>query len=446
MRHLSIRVPWHDSGWHGRVCAAPGLNASCLKLKRIAENRDDAAESAVAGKSLDELEQSQWPACVAERMAIMAPFEYTRWADHPYNRGPESTHGHFKSTPLRHPPYSAAAVPFSWLLKENMETLAEEHDLDVRAEYEPDLGFDPNWVQDHRNQRALLDAFAGHLKPERSLCFFYAKQVPFVEDSNVGRVLIGVGRIKHLGDLREYDYTTDELDGKVRSILWERMIQHSIQPSFEDGFLLPYRAAIAHAAENPDFNPAELAAFSPPDRMLEFSHASQLVGHDGAIGSLLACAESLHRANGVLKGPWEQCLQWIDARLGELWTARGPCPVWVPRWQPLRLESPTFVARALAERAGENEDPWPLVARMFVDPSSVLPVPLDKVIGGTMASKWSRLPEDRRALLQLLQPLRAFAGAGEAVVRQGKSVPSMVSILPTRRLSPIHTWSTSRLG
>jgi hypothetical protein len=52
LRHISIRVPWHDTGWDGRVCAALRLNGACLKLKRIAENRDDAAEESVAGKSL----------------------------------------------------------------------------------------------------------------------------------------------------------------------------------------------------------------------------------------------------------------------------------------------------------------------------------------------------------------------------------------------------------
>jgi len=26
LRHVSIRVPWHDSGWAGAVCKAPHLN------------------------------------------------------------------------------------------------------------------------------------------------------------------------------------------------------------------------------------------------------------------------------------------------------------------------------------------------------------------------------------------------------------------------------------
>src|SRR5690349_5199527 len=104
LRHVSIRVPWHDNSWDGRVCAAPRLNGSCLTLKRIAQERDDIAEESIAGQSIKDLGQKAWPSCVAERGAFMAPFEYTRMADHPYNRGPDTPWGHFKLTPLRHPP------------------------------------------------------------------------------------------------------------------------------------------------------------------------------------------------------------------------------------------------------------------------------------------------------------------------------------------------------
>ena len=35
LRHLSIRVPWHDAGWAGTVCNDPTANTACLVLKRI---------------------------------------------------------------------------------------------------------------------------------------------------------------------------------------------------------------------------------------------------------------------------------------------------------------------------------------------------------------------------------------------------------------------------
>src|SRR5580704_8249005 len=110
MRHISIRVPWHDTAWDGRVCCKPHLNGSCLKLKRIAEERDDSAEKAIAGQSLKDIPQAKWPCCVDERMAFMAPFEFTTIKRHPYNRGEDCAHSHFDASPLRHPPYSAAAV------------------------------------------------------------------------------------------------------------------------------------------------------------------------------------------------------------------------------------------------------------------------------------------------------------------------------------------------
>ena len=71
------------------------LNGACLKLKRIGQERDDAAEEAVAWQSLVDLPQEKWPCCVTERMAFMAPFEYVRTANHPYKCTSEGSRGHF---------------------------------------------------------------------------------------------------------------------------------------------------------------------------------------------------------------------------------------------------------------------------------------------------------------------------------------------------------------
>ncbi len=402
LRHVSIRVPWHDTGWDGRVCTRPRLNGACLRLKRIGQSRDDAAEEAVSGKSLKDLPSDRWPCCVPERMAFMAPFEYTRFANHPYNHGPDTPHGHFKETPVRHPPYSAPAVPFAWMLRDSMKSLAEEHALDVQPDREPKLGFPTNWVQDHANQKALLDCFAAHLKPQESLCFFYAKHVPFVEDPGGRRILIGVGRVLHVADCVEYAYTTQNLSGKLRSVLWERVIQHSIRPDFKDGFLLPYHAALAAAAPHATHDLADLVAFSPEDRLAEFSHGSQLVTHDGALAALLAFAESLRKAKARVPGPWDRCLEWLDGRVGDLWRARGPCPGLGAALRAFGLEHGTFVARLMAEKVGDNADPWPLVDAMFADPKKHLPRDLAAGVGKTLSAKWSRLPAERKSLLKAL--------------------------------------------
>ena len=401
-KHISIRVPWHDTGWDGRVCANPRLNGSCLKLKRIGQDRNDIAEEAVAGQSFAELPQEKWPCCVAERVAFMSPFEYTRTANHPYKKTSEETHGHFAPTVLRHPAYSAPAVPFAWMLRESMEKLGNLHGFDFRDEREPKLKFSTHWIQSKDNQQAVLECFCGHLKPEQSLCFFYAKHVPFFEDAGARRILIGVGRVLNVSSGIEYEYTTKDLKGKLRSMLWERMVQHSIRPDFNDGFILPYHAALKHAADNQDFDPASIVACSPDDRILEFSHASQLVTHDGAIASLLSCAESIRKANGVLAGPWNKCLAWIDQRIGELWTARGPCPGLGAALCAFGIDLGTFVARMVYEKVGENVDPWPMVNEVLCAPQKHLPDDIARGIGTTLQAKWSRLPDERLALLKLI--------------------------------------------
>ena len=447
LRHISIRVPWHDTGWDGRVCSAPHLNGDCLILNRIAEGRDDDAEKSVRGKSIKDLSQEQWPSCVAERVGFMAPFEYTRIANHPYNHGPETSHGHFKPTALRHPAYSAPAVPFAWMLSNEMGSLAEQHSIDVQSEREPDLGFRTQWVQERQNQKSLLDCFGGHLKPEQSLCFFYAKKVPFVEDTVGCRVLIGVGRVLHVTPPQEYDYDTKDLSGKLRSMLWEIMVQHSIRPDFKDGFLLPYHAALQHAATDIDFDPAELAAFSPADRLLEFSHASQLVTHDGAIASLLSCADALRKSKSVLPGPWDQCSKWIDARLGELWKARGPYPGLGAALSAFGLEMGTFIAHTLTDIAGENSDPWPLVDGMFSDAKKHLPANLADSVGKTLSAKWARLPDERRALLKLISRFEITGEHAKTLYVQEERTRAGIEIDDTEILAnPYMLYESTRLA
>jgi hypothetical protein len=175
LRHVSIRVPWHDSGWAGTVCKGPKFNTACLKLKGIAESKNEVEEEKVQGKTVKELLDAQLrlPPCVKERATFMANFDFSRQAEHPYTQTSPATHGHFRPTALRHPAYSAAAVPFRWMMrdvafgnpKEGIVGLVDHYPLEeVDQKFEPTLSFDTNWMQDHRNHRALLECFAQFIR------------------------------------------------------------------------------------------------------------------------------------------------------------------------------------------------------------------------------------------------------------------------------------------
>ena len=112
LRHVSIRVPWHDAEWDGTVCRSPLDNSTCLVLQQIAKDRNDDVEEQLAGKRWGDLLPEQRPPCHAERGGFMAPFGYTHSHAHRYaTPNNKKSHGHFRPTTLRYPAYSALTIP-----------------------------------------------------------------------------------------------------------------------------------------------------------------------------------------------------------------------------------------------------------------------------------------------------------------------------------------------
>ena len=209
--HISIRVPWHEARWDGTVCKHPGDNAACLVLKNVTINKDVEAESrkGVAGAHWADLETDQLPPCVNERGGFMSGKPYYKEMVHPYAEF-SPIHAHFRPTLLTFPSYAAPCIPYLWMLREGAEQKAAEFDLGFDTDLE-DRAVEgikyktaKTWVQTKHNQLVQLDTFFSAIRPERSLCFFYAKQVPEIENGR--RVLIGVGRVTKVSPSFEYEY------------------------------------------------------------------------------------------------------------------------------------------------------------------------------------------------------------------------------------------------
>lgn len=402
LRHLSIRVPWHDAGWNGTICGDPVNNASCLRLANIHERRNDDLEIKLRGKRVDELKPDHHPPCVAERATFMADFPVTRSVRHPYAKT-SGAHKHYIPTPFHLPAYSAGAVPFRWMLRKEATDISEELDLVFHDQAEEDvrevMEFDSTWVQDVHNQKRLLDGFISAIEEHTSLAFFYAKEVPHTEAP--GRVLIGVGWVTGHGDAVEYDYQPGE-ERPTRSMIWERAVKHSVRPgTCSGGFLLPYHEALTRAAEDASFDPAEVVVFAPDEAFEQFSYGSEHVTHDQAIASLLAIIEGLRRAEKALGKDYSAEIAWAQDRLGELWKLRGPYPGLGAALAAFGVDHAHLLAFKVLEGVGDDEDPWPAVQGAFDDPASLGPEWVGRV-GSTMAEKLRELPDERRALLHLL--------------------------------------------
>lgn len=416
LHHVTIRVPWHDSGWAGSVCAQPLNNTSCLILPRIGDGRRDEVEARCAGQRLDRLNRKELPPCVAERVSFMAPFALTRTITHPYTNFSAETHGHMAPTRFVQPAFSAACVPYQWMLREAVEGSAKDGEIGISErlkigwvpDREPDIrnhqgkSVETDWVQERDNQLALLDTFFSALRPEESLCFFYAKRTPLSEQSR--RVIVGVGRVLSVGDATEYAYNGD--DPPLRCVLWERNVGHSIRPGFAEGFLFPYQEALA-LAEREGNDPEEFVAFAPDEHFGAYSYGSELLTHDGAVASLVACTATLHRIRGRIEGPWDLALAWIDTQLNRLWKARGAFPglgsalsAFGYEWGFQHGSLLAYEIELMRERDGGG-DPWALVDAVMNDPGK-LRGPTAKLLTTGLRKGWMRLTDERRSLIRLL--------------------------------------------
>ncbi len=393
LKHLSVRVPWHDNGWNGSVCNNPKANGACLILKNCALNRNDEQEQSLAGQLLSNLTEEQYPVCIGERATFMASFGIDKTLKHPYALSSPNTHGHLKPTRVQFPAFGAAAVPYHWMLKENAKEKTALYDLNYDDAKEPQLDWASNggdhWVQEITNQKALLNCFFEHLQEETSLVFFYAKQVPFVEAS--GRVLAGVGKINKIIASEAYEGSNN----RFGAAYWEHMILHSIRKDGKNGFLLPYHSAIEYQQETPSFDVAELAVIVPNDKRFEFSYGTEHVSNDSAIRVLLDCIKSLEKAEDLGIGENHQTsIQWIHNEIAQLEKLRGAYPGMGAALCAFGIEKGHFVAAEIINQLKEDKDnPWLLFEKALDNPKGILSDAVAALIPFNSNKLYKRLKE-----------------------------------------------------
>lgn len=394
-QHISIRVPWHDHEWNGTVCADPVSNNACLRLKGIAESRDDKAEAAISGQCM--AEHTDALPCVSEGSAFMSSREMTKTTVHPYKRSNTSTHGHFLPTEVIYPAYSLPARPFAWLMRENIEEWKDACQIDYQSEREPSLKFNTIWVQDAENHRAIFDYFYGNVVENQSLCIAYAKQVPFVED--VRRVVIGVGHIKKIVPAVEHQRQAE--DG-LRSMVWETMICHSIREDHEDGFVIPYQKMMAYAQTHPEFDLTSITVFAPDDAFDEFSYATEHVSYDAVIDVLQSCIKSFTIINDCLDEDYSNVLEWLNRELAQVWEDRGAFPGLGSMLCALEIPQGVVIAKQIMESLEDGEDLWERLDAVMSKPQIYLDSLLAKAIPPILRKAWRNMPDERKELFRLL--------------------------------------------
>lgn len=396
-QHLSIRVPWHDHGYDGTVCHHPEYNNACLRLKNIADNRDDALEVALAGQPMAGHEQKL--CCLTEGGAFMSSVGYNRKTVHPFRRSHLATHGHFLETDVPYPAYSFPARPFRWLMKDKAGEypLGQHYHINFDQTREPALGFSSTWIQDAGNHRAIFDYFYQDVIPHQSLCIAYAKQVPFIED--VRRVVLGLGFVEKIVPAVEHQHTGQ---GQLRSMIWETMVCHTIRDDRQNGFLFPYQELMSYAETHPDFDLAEVTVFASKEYFEEFSYVTEHLSYDAVIDVLLQSLKALNIIKNCLPGNWDKCIDWVNARLTEVWRDRGAYPGLGAMLCAADFAAGMLIAKAIKNAVPEGAELWPTLDLAIASPDQYFVPALARSITPIQQKTWLSMRAERKTLFKLL--------------------------------------------
>jgi hypothetical protein len=284
------------------------------------------------------------------------------------------------------------------MLREQAVSLSDALDIGYEARLEEQVDTEaglnsPAWIQHEHNQRAMLDTFFSAVRPGSSLVFFYAKETPLSDDPR--RTLIGVGRVT--GVTRSLPYGNPR--GGFGSATWETPIRHSIRPTMDDGFLLPYSRLLELGCEG-SLDPSQFVVHVPDEFFSQFSYATEHVTHDAALSLLLALVETVNRFAAVVPGDWERVRTWLSERLAEVWSARGAFPGLGTALTAFGVRQGVLLSYGVHGLTPENGNPWDVVNRFFADPGAfpqLHPKPDDM-----LRKVWAALPEQRRDLLTLI--------------------------------------------
>ncbi len=369
-QHVSIRIPWKDNDFIGAICNCPLQNFACKRLKTIGENThllcQDIENRSREINSFFEQEKKDSLPCISESGAFMADVDIIQTSQHQYKTYNYSSHAEFISGKQNFPAYSLVARPFRWLMYDkgdrNAGTLIgksvpwilrhingisdKESDVDVLLMDKKKGRVGGRWIQNWHTQEEIFTTFFKDVVPGKSLCFIYAKAIPYVEDGD--RILVGVAVVDKPVELPVKHRKQENSKSKLESYTWECMVQHRIRKDnngnfkfYSDnecgGFILPYGQIIKCIEENsstPENKEKYVADLQdivvniPAAFREEFSYASEHVNNDTAISVLTQLLGSLEKIISLryINGNYVEIRNWVKREIDRLWQEKEVFP------------------------------------------------------------------------------------------------------------------------
>lgn len=295
---MTLRLAWHNDGWNGRICEKPAENTYCVGCssypgEMIRERRNLELEKQNAGILFDQLDEP--PACMYSASAFAE--NSSRVKSDPPDFFKDGT----KTKEWVIPPFTACIWPY--------EAMYNHGDLkDKQGRY------------DYGKRLAYAKDYFGQFEAGNSLIFYYSNYSnPFSDDEVQRYVLIGVARLKEIGDFEYYEGCSTNTLERYKGFVWQRNIT-SHYP--EQGLRLPY-----HLYRNQPEILNQFVVF--PENSQLCKYATRHVSDDQALGLLEQLLESVRVLRDDIQDKsqnWTQRIEWLEALVAELWRSRGAYP------------------------------------------------------------------------------------------------------------------------
>ena len=257
-------------------------------LEHIRDNRNDKIETEEATHHLSLINHYQ-PPCSRD-ISVFSPTSWTITHKDPVE---------WRKLPSFQeeiPPYSFCTTPYGRMFSGQMGV---------------------TWESDPDKQRKTLKEYFGALIPGKSLVFLYANHGNPLTEEKHRRVLIGVARIREIGEQSFFPTTRRFREPQP---IWARRITID-HP--EQTLKLPYQEYMEQG-----FDWSSILCLAPESVREQFSNVSELLSDDEAVIVLEVLLNSLRTVveENLVPGRWESHLEWLNKVLSETWRSRGRYP------------------------------------------------------------------------------------------------------------------------
>jgi len=330
-KHITLRLAWHTDGWNGHVCKNPNLNTYCIgnysypgdKIK-LGRELDWELLPEVAGKACSKLDQ--FPACALSVNAFGN--QHLKALNEPPNWFNDNSEGIL----IDISPSTACVWPYEVMYGD-----------DVKAPYGSKQTYDYEKRLDNAKN------YFSELEKDKSLVFYYVNYSnPFSEEDSRKYVLVGVSRLKKIGQFEYYKNVSEENKKKYAGgFVWQMPVT-SHYP--DQGFKIPYEKYLD--------SPEELKKLLfVPENSRNFKYATRHVDNDDALSMVEIFLEKINFLIeiGDKSENWKVRRDWLLNLMEELWHDRGAYPGVVSSFSTLGFNAGIEYYKKKAESREEKE-------------------------------------------------------------------------------------------